>query len=231
MMKRTLLTLSVLAVTTASHAVNIATWTFETSIPSGSGSTNGPYAAESGLGTARGSHASSSTGWSNPVGNGSNESWSSDNWSIGDYYQFQVSTLGYSGIQMGFDQAGSSTGPRDFKVQYSTDGVIFSDFLNYTVLQNTTSNGLWNPTFGYTAYRTTVNFGSLLNNQSDVFIRLTMRTSTSIAGSTVGTTGTSRVDNVVISGTPGAVPEPFTMGLGIAGAGMFVRRRLKAGRA
>ena len=42
--------------------------------------------------------------------------------------------------------------------------------------------------------------------------------------------GTLAIDNSYRS-SPGAVPEPFTMGLGLASAGLFVRRRLKSRKA
>src|SRR5205823_15131909 len=74
-----------------------------------------------------GLHASSLTVWSNPVGNGSAKSVSSDHWAVGDYYQFSFSTSGYSAISITWDQTGSNTGPRDFKVQYSTNGTTFTN--------------------------------------------------------------------------------------------------------
>ena len=99
----------------AAYAAPLATWTFETTPPSGTGQANGPYLADSGLlaGTsnANGFHASEATTWSNPSGNGSLESWSSNNWAIGDYYQFATSTTGFEDIIVTFDQTRSSTGP------------------------------------------------------------------------------------------------------------------------
>ena len=62
-----------------------------------------------------------------PAGNGSAHSFSSNVWAVGDYYQFQVSTLGQSQIGLVFDQTSSSTGPGNFKVQYSTNGTTFTD--------------------------------------------------------------------------------------------------------
>src|SRR5262249_15573774 len=108
----------------ASNAMagTIANWTFETSQPV----TAGPVAPEAGVGSALGSHAGTST-YSSPAGNGSAHSFSSNVWAIGDYYQFQVSTVGQSQIGLVFDQTSSGTGPRDFKVAYSTNGTTFTD--------------------------------------------------------------------------------------------------------
>ena len=44
------------------------------------------------------------------VGNGSPKSMSGNGWAVGDYWQFQSSTLGFSDIGISFDQISSSTG-------------------------------------------------------------------------------------------------------------------------
>ena len=75
-------------------------------------------------------------------------SYSSNQWQIGDYYQFQVSTVGQSQIGLVFDQTSSATGPRDFKVQYSTNGTTFTDSgFSYSVLANAAPNPLWSTRF------------------------------------------------------------------------------------
>ena len=131
--------ISALAVGFASanaQAATLATWTFETSVPT----TAGPYAPEVGSGAARGSHVAGATAYSNPVGNGSNESFSADNWQVGDYWQFSVSTTGFSNINLSWDQTSSNTGPRDFTLAYSTDGSNFTNLLSYVVLANNAPN-------------------------------------------------------------------------------------------
>src|SRR5690242_3123267 len=75
------------------RAATIATWTFETTAPA----TAGPFAPEVGAGAATGFHAGATT-YSSPAGNGSAKSFSSNTWAVGDYYQFQVSTLGQQDI-------------------------------------------------------------------------------------------------------------------------------------
>ena len=95
--------------------VDLAVWTFETSLPA----TAGPHAAEGGINAGAGSpasgfHASASVVYSNPAGNGSAESFSSTFWSVGDYWQFSTSSVGYTDIHLAWDQASSNTGPRDF---------------------------------------------------------------------------------------------------------------------
>jgi hypothetical protein len=107
----------------AAHADTIAQWTFESTVPV----TAGPFSPEVGSGSATGSHATS-TVYTAPAGNGSAHSFSSTAWSIGDYYQFSVSTAGFKDINLSWDQTKSNTGPRDFTLQYSTDGTHFSTF-------------------------------------------------------------------------------------------------------
>ena len=63
------------------------------------------------------------------------KSFSSTAWSVGDYYQFQVSTLGDPNVALAWDQTSSTTGPRDFLLQYSTNGTTFTPFgSQYSVL-------------------------------------------------------------------------------------------------
>ena len=83
-----------LALTGAAQAqVTLAKWTFETSIPT----TGGPLTPEQGSGS-----ATSNTGgtFSNPAGWGSAESWSSNGWDVGEYFQFSAST---TFIKIGFE--------------------------------------------------------------------------------------------------------------------------------
>ena len=174
----------------------IANWTFETSIPTAAG----PHNAEIGVGSALGFHAGTTT-YSNPTGNGSAESFSSNGWAIGDYYQFQVSTIGYQNINLTFDQTGSNTGPRDFKVQYSTDGATFSDLPSGSYILASTP--AWSSSSSTTAHNKSFNFSALtfLNNISSIYLRLINSSTVSISGATVASAGTGRVDNVIVSGT------------------------------
>ncbi len=214
----------------ANAAFTTTTWTFETSIPA----TAGPFAAEIGTGTATGSHAGAAV-YSSPVGNGSAHSFSSNTWASGDYYQFLVDpTGGGSAFTISWDQTGSATGPRDFKLQSSTDGTTFSDVLNYTVLLNggspnptwaTSGTGLPSAAYSYSASVTGISATTTL------FFRMLDISTTAINGGTVGTAGTDRVDNVTIAATSAAtVPEAgtlFTVGglLGLYGCLAPFRRR------
>src|SRR5690348_11272569 len=74
-----------------------------TSVTTTGGAVFGPFVADSGAGSAYGSHVSNS-GYSSPAGNGSTHSFSSTNWTVGDYYQFSVPTTAISGILINFSQ-------------------------------------------------------------------------------------------------------------------------------
>lgn len=207
------------------HADVIANWTFETSVPT----TAGPFVAEAGVNAAvsqaTGFHASASAVYSNPVGNGSPESFSSNFWAVGDYYQFSTSTIGYDSLIITWDQTSSTTGPRDFVLSYSTDGTAFTAIGSpYTVLANSAPIA-WTGGTSFPEHTHTQDLSGItaLNNQATVYFRM-VDNSTSAANNTgtVATTGTDRIDNVVI----GTIPEPASLGLLALGAvGLLARRK------
>jgi hypothetical protein len=211
-----------LALAQSASAGVIAQWTFETSAPT----TAGPISPEVGSGAASGSHAGA-TVYSSPSGNGSTHSYSSSLWAIGDYYQFTTSTTGSSGIQIVFDQGSSNTGPRDFILDYSTDGTNFTQFgSQYSVVANAAPNPTWNPSTYNSIYNVSFDLSSVtaLDNQAAIYFRLVDNSTFSANGGTVGTGGTDRVDNVTI-GT-GIVPEPASLALlGVGGLLIVARRR------
>jgi hypothetical protein len=209
------------------QADTLATWTFESTLPA----TAGPIAAEVGAGSALGSHASGAAVYSSPVGNGSAHSFSSNNWTVGDYYQFSVSTAGFTGINLSWDQTSSGTGPVDFKLAYSTNGSTFTDVATYQVLANASPNPVWNSSTASALYTKSQNLSSLtgVDNQSTVYFRLIDTSTISAGGGAVGTGGTDRIDNFTVSGTSvSAVPVPaaiWLLGSGLMSLGGLFRRR------
>ena len=221
-------------------AAVLAAWTFQPqpfTDAEGANLTVGPsVTASSGIfsatSTATGFHASAASDWTTPAGNISSDSYSVNTFTVGDYFQFATESTGYSGITITFDQTGSSTGPKDFKVQYSTDGSSFTDLTGgaYVVLLNGGApNTAWGPTTGGgPAYSFSFSLATVtaLDNDASIFFRLSNTTATSIGGGTVSTGGTSRIDNFVVTGAT-AVPEPE--GASIIGAlgvlALFRRRR------
>jgi hypothetical protein len=219
-MKKLLALISLLVAHTSFGGI-ITQWTFESSFGSIGGTSNhiDNITPETGSGLASEVHASASTAWSSPAGNSSAHSLSANNWAVGDYYQFQTSTIGFSGISVQYDQTGSSTGPRDFTLSYSLDGSSFTQVGSlYAVLLNGGApNPSWGAATGSSAYTFSYDLSgvSALDNAASVFFRVADASTTSIGNGTVATTGTDRIDNFTVFVAP--IPEPSTVALGILG--------------
>lgn len=213
------------AVTSSASATIIAGWSITTAFPTGAGNvpTGQTYsvgAADQGVQTAGSElssfHTNPAATYTSPAGNGSQYSFSSNNWGIGDYYEARLSTLGYSDIQLSWDQARSSTGPSSFELILSTDGgVSFSLVTNYTVLQSGGGGapGTWSSTTYNPLYTTTLSVAGA-DNQALVIFRFRAVSAASAA------TGSNRIDNVVIS----SIPTPGALAL-LGLAGLAARRR------
>ena len=186
----------------------LALWDFDALTISGTGtaptiSGGTGTAANAGILTAgstiSASHASASTVWSDPVGNGNAQSISANNWGVNDYYQFKFSTTGYDSIKISFSQTGSNTGPKDFEIQYSTNG---SSFTTLTGSSYTLTNGSWSSTSFNSSNKYTFNISSktnALDNIANAYIRLVC-TSTNAINGTFGSAGTGRVDSFRVTG-------------------------------
>ena len=219
MKKVVLLSLAIASVTTL-RAQTIAQWTFETSQPAATGTTLS-VSPEVGTGTATGLHASAATVFSTPSGNGSSHSFSANTWAVGDYYQFQTSTLGFNNIGISYDQTSSATGPGRFDLAWSTDGTTFTPIATANVIQvNGSPNVAWTPSSYNSLYLFTYDLSGVtaLNNQAAVYFRLTDSATTSANGGTVAAAGTDRVDNFTIGVVP--LPEPTSVGLLLGGLGL-----------
>lgn len=222
MKKTTFLLVLSLALATSTRAATIASWGFEVNVPSPvTGTSITGLAPDIGSGSASGVHVSGLTSFTVPVGNGSAHSLSADNWAIGDYWQFHVSTIGFQNIQLRFDQAASGLGATNFNLLISTNGINFSPvFSNLGVPQNSGGfgggGGVWNTTTYLPAYTHNLDLSSIsaFNNASDLYFRL---------ASNMTGAQTSQIDNFVVTGL--AVPEPASAALlGVGALLLFVRR-------
>jgi hypothetical protein len=195
-------------------------------------STSPSFAAELGVGIASGVHASSSSVWSGPSGNGSARSLNVNTWAIGDYFEFSTSTTGYTNIGVSWSQTSSGTGPIGFALTYSTDGFSFTTNNTYLALNNASTNGgTWNSGTFVPNYVITQDLSSVLdlNNAASVTFRLVNISTVSGNGGTVAATGTARVDDfTVFSVDP--VPEPSQIAMFGLGALGLVVYRLRAAR-
>jgi hypothetical protein len=225
----------------------LAAWTFEVNTPADlSNSAAGPIvAAEVGTGSMQGVHANAASDWTTPSGNGSFNSYSVNEWAIGDYFQFTTSSIGYEDISIKWDQASSTTGPGEFSLSYATStSGPFTTFSDYTVLASAAppaGPASWTSGTYVSAFTYNVSLASIaaLEDAATIVFRLVMRTnadSTPTTGttSTVQTAGTDRVDNVEISGAliPDVNPVPlpgsafvFMFGAAVVGA---ARKKIKA---
>jgi hypothetical protein len=223
MIKTALAATALAAFTFSAQAATVAQWDFQVPPADLTDSAASPsVSAAIGTGTASGFHASALTDWTTPAGNGSSDSFSSNNWAVGDYWQFVFTSTGYSGLTVTFDQTGSNTGPRDFAVAISSNGVAFGEVALYSVI-----NAAWSA--GTPVATTTFSFdlsaNIFLDNAAAVYVRLIDKSTTAINGTTVATAGTDRVDNFTVSATP--VPEADTAAMLVAGLASlaFIARR------
>ena len=214
------------ALVSSANGAMIAGWSITTAFPTGAGNvpTGNTYsvgAADQGDQTSGSSlssyHTLAAATYTSPAGNGSQYAFSSNNWSIGDYYEARVSTSNYSNISVSWDQARSSTGPASFELIFSVDGgTSWTTVAAYTVLQ---SGGGGAPgTWSSTTYNALYSSSQALAGAEDASL-LIVRFRSTVAGAS---TGSNRIDNVVISGD--VVPAPGAVAL-LAVAGLVSRRR------
>ena len=242
-----------LAATMSVRADTIAQWTFEIGAPSAVpsawngtvgflGTTPGPTfpvpsdVSTYGTGAATGSHVSTGTMWVGPTGNGSLRALSSNQWAQNtDYYQFAFtpSAAGttFTGINLAWDQTGSSSGPKSWNLNYSTDGSTWntspSDYLLAFFSWNTSTVQGNNESTTFSGATETALENTLYSGNT-VYFRLVDDSAVSggaLNGGNVGTGGTSRVDNFTIIAT---IPEPSSLSL-LGGFGLLawhiIRRR------
>jgi hypothetical protein len=137
--------LNMVAVPAGAAPVTFAKWTFEQSRPT----TPGPHAPEEGAGAAFVVHSGNSES-SSPVGNGSDHSFSSTGWRVGDYFQFNVmrpdvQLMGTTLIFL-FDMASNGAQPPSFVGQGSRDGGPFGTGGARNPLSDAPPNVAWNST-------------------------------------------------------------------------------------
>jgi hypothetical protein len=135
----------------------------------------------------------------------------------GRNFTLNVSTVGFSDIIVSFATQGTGTGFTSNQFQYSLDGTNFIDFGPPYV-----------PAAAFGAIPLVFTLTSIagLNDNPNAAFRIVFNGATS-------STGTNRIDNIVIEGTSSAtttIPEPATLSLLLSGlSGLYaVRRKRRA---
>ncbi len=134
--------------------------------------------------------------------------------------QFRLSTAGYQGLQISWEQRNSPTASRYLRLQYATDGTNFTD--GQVIVMNGTN------AFGHCAADLSAVPG--VNNNSNFAFRIVGEfESTALgttnesyvatgAGSTYSTAGTIRFDLVTVTGMPCSVNLPALLSIHLAGS-------------
>jgi hypothetical protein len=235
---------SVVAITLAAVSawaqdLTIAQWTFETSKPTTAGPISPEVGSETATAQASGHHAGTAA-YSAPSGDldasiaamdpgataadvsPSSNAYSANGWAVNDYWQFEVSTVGLGGIEIGWDQAGSNTGPENFQLQYSTDGSTFTPDGSVIVPLSA-----WTGTAAKSLSTIVSEPDHSWDGDATLYFRLVDTSTTSVNGATVAPAGTDRVDNFTVVSTS-VIPEPSTVvlvGAGLVGLLALRRRR------
>jgi len=105
---------------------------------------------------------------------------------------FNVSTLGFSNIVVSFATQGTSTGFNNNQFQYSLDGITFVNFGPPYVPATA---------FGSVPLVFTLSSIAGLNDNANAAFRIVFSGASSA-------TGTNRIDNFVVEGSPSGTPEP-----------------------
>jgi hypothetical protein len=110
---------------------------------------------------------------------------------IEKYWLVSISTEGIESIQLSSKQSGTNTGPRDFQLQVSLDGVDWEDVVggSITVTTNFTNGSLEQ-----------LALPSFVENHSEVFIRWLQVSDIRVDGDEGVTTGSNRIDDIIITG-------------------------------
>jgi MYXO-CTERM domain-containing protein len=168
------------------------------------------------------------TSYTSPAGNGSAYAFSSNVWSIGDYYSATFRTTGYTNISFSWDMTRSSTGPATWAIEMSVNGGVFqvlnpsfSPIVAGAAGSGTTS---WstNPANYQAAFTNTLSLGAAADSADSVTIRIRALVDPVNGSGAYQAGGTARIDNVLVTG----VPAPGAVALlGLAGLAARRRRR------
>jgi len=141
--------------------------------------------------------SASFSGWVNgyrPSGNPSSMAPNADKWNNnGASWQIKFSSEGYMNLELSSRQQSSNTGPKSFKIQWSTDGVNWSDVPSgtVTVAKNFTTGVI-----------SGLSLPDGCNNQQTVYLRWLRDGNEGVNGADIRADGTNRIDDIIVKGIP-----------------------------
>ncbi|NMH28713.1 beta strand repeat-containing protein, partial [Flavobacterium silvaticum] len=144
------------------------------------------------------------------------QSASTSGWTSGSgskYWQVEVNTTGVSNIHLNSVQQSSNTGPKDFKLQYKLGASgTYTDVPGgeITVANNVVTGSA------------DVTLPAACNNQASVFIQWIMTSNTAVGGAAVAGTGTSRIDDIIITASSPTTLLPSYTNLTVNGTSQTV---------
>lgn len=136
----------------------------------------------------------------------------------GQYYQIETSSAKYGNLEISFFTKGSKTGPKNFVLEYSTDGENFKPAgkttlsCSYTAYTEGTAtpvevykefeNGAFSLQKESKLHEIHAALPAEANNAEKLTLRLRVADSTSIKGATIGTGGTNYFNDIKLTANP-----------------------------
>ncbi len=131
-------------------------------------------------------------------------------WSAGTgnvYWSVTISTLGYYSMELSSKQSSSGTGPRDFKVVYQVGSGSWLDLPGASTIVCTTAFS----TAG-TGSISNIVLPSSCDNQSSITLRWILTSNTAQNGGAIASSGTSKIDDIMIKGNSGTFYRSLATG-------------------
>jgi hypothetical protein len=121
---------------------------------------------------------------------------STNEWQSGfgiKYWVVEFSTWLYDSIRFSSKQRASDTGPRDFVMEYSLDGSLWTLIAGTTVINH--------DNWGISAQLTNIDLPATCYSKNSVYLRWIMTSDSAVTGDTlVKSTGRSRIDDIYVTG-------------------------------
>lgn len=138
-----------------------------------------------------GKNLTTNSGSIGTVSGSTTEAATSTDWDSGTnlkYWQVEINAIGFSTVSVSAVQRSSSSGPKNFKVQYK---VGQGSWINTGINVITGNN--------WTTGISSLTLPAECDNQADISVRWIMTSNTSVNNGTVSSTGTSRIDDIIVS--------------------------------